>query len=136
MKALRCARLDFVAGTLVENFSAKNLTVAVAEVQPAAANWTLAKVPGSEFEISADTVILATGQVPGSILKHLLPQARLGADGKIWIDPQTGMTSVENIFAAGEVAAVAQGAAGGGSIVEAMTSGKRAAQHIERLLKK
>ncbi len=85
---------------------------------------------GSENKsIEAQTVVLATGRKPNTFIAQHLPQLRLDADGSIWVDAQTGLTSIEKVFAAGNVVT------GAGSVVDAIASGKAAAFKIAEFLK-
>ncbi|HSW43389.1 MAG TPA: FAD-dependent oxidoreductase, partial [Patescibacteria group bacterium] len=81
-------------------------------------------IPGSEFEIELDTLVLAISQRAvldffGSLAPDLTPA------GFIAVDPLTGETSVPGVYAGGDVA-------GGGpaSIVRAASDGKRVAGAI------
>ncbi len=78
--------------------------------------------------IEAQTVILSTGRKPNTFIRQHLPQLRLDEDGSIWVDAQTGLTSIEKIFAAGNVVT------GAGSVVDAIASGKAAAGKIMEFL--
>lgn len=95
-----------------------------------AGKWVLAEVPESEFILSADSVILAQGLRPSTGVLRVVPGLKTTEQGTVWIDPQTRMTSVDKVFAAGDVASAC------GSVVEAMASGKKAAQQIAQYLKK
>ena len=81
-------------------------------------------VPGSEFELSLDTLILAISQTPvlalfGDAQPELTPQGYLATD------PETLATSIPGVYAAGDVSAH-----GPASIVRAAADGKRAAHAI------
>ncbi len=86
---------------------------------------SFAPVPGSEFDLPADTVVVAVGQradapsLAGSRLTRV-------ADGRVRVDPPTGRTGVERVYAGGDVV---RGAA---TIVEACADGRRAAEAICR----
>lgn len=108
VKGLKCERLDFV-----ENPGQQ---------------WDLKPVPGSDFIFEADTIILAHESVPSDAIKRFLPQLQWTDDGNIWIDPETGKTSIDKIFAAGDAVT------GAGTVVDAMLSGKRAASVIDEYL--
>ncbi len=79
--------------------------------------------------IEAQTVILSTGRKPNTFIRQHLPQLKLDDDGSIWVDAQTGLTSIEKVFAAGNVVT------GAGSVVDAIASGKEAAKKILEFLK-
>ena len=86
-------------------------------------------VDGAVF-MEAQTVVLSQGRRPNNSLRRELPQLKWQEDGRIWVDPQTGLTNLENIFAAGNVAT------GAGAVVDAIASGKLAAQKIMEFLSK
>lgn len=83
------------------------------------------KEEGSEHHIDADTVIFATGQ-----WSELTPECglTLGKANSIVVDPKTMATSVEGIFAAGDVTY------GTKSVVQAIASGRDAASAIDKFL--
>ena len=90
-------------------------------------HWQLIPVPDSEFLLEADTVVIAIGHAPNSLL---LKEIKLNDDGSIQIDKETGMTSREGVFACGNVVTNA------GPVVQALASGKKAAQCVEQYLLK
>ncbi len=85
-------------------------------------------VPGSEFRIETDSVIVAVGQSPdfefldGSVVT-------LCKDGGIAIDPDTGQAGAPGVYAGGDAAQ-----AGPESIIAACADGRRAAEAICRQL--
>ncbi len=86
------------------------------------------EIPGSEFEIEADLVLLAMGFV-GPEKKGLLEQAqiKLDARGNIQID-ENYMTSVPKVFAAGD------SHRGASLIVWAIAEGRKCARGIDQFL--
>ncbi len=78
--------------------------------------------------LEAQTVIIANGWRPNDFLKQYLPQLKWDEDGSLWVDAQTGMTSMEKVFGCGSIMTT------GGSVVQAIAGGKRAAQKIGRYL--
>jgi NADPH-dependent glutamate synthase beta subunit-like oxidoreductase len=84
-------------------------------------------VEGSEFTRKADMVILAIGEV--SDLGFLPKEITLNEDGTVWVNPITMETSLQGVFAGGDVVA------GPASVIEAIRDGKRAAVSIENYLK-
>ena len=82
-------------------------------------------IPGSEFIVEADSVILAIGQRPD--LSLLPPDVEVGRRG-IVVDPETMATSREGIFAGGDAVT------GPRNAVEAIAAGHRAAEAIHRYL--
>ncbi len=84
-------------------------------------------IEGSEFEVEADSIIAAVGQEPD--LSWLPDDYPLGiAKGNTLAINEEFTTNLEGIFAAGDVVT------GSSSVVDAMASGKRAAQSVHRFL--
>jgi heterodisulfide reductase subunit A-like polyferredoxin len=84
-------------------------------------------IEGSEFKIWADMAVVAIGNSPTtSIFKDEL---ELNRDGTVKADPETLQTSLPYVFAGGDAVL------GPSSIVQAMGQGRRAAFHIDRLLR-
>lgn len=90
---------------------------------------SLQPVAGEPEFVEAQTVIFSNGRRPNDFLRRDLPLLKWNEDGSLWIDPQTGLTSVEKVFAAGNVTT------GAGAVVDAIASGKLAAQKIMDFLK-
>lgn len=89
---------------------------------------SMAEIPGSEFEIDADLVLLATGFVHpehGEMLQGL--SVDLDRQGNVNVD-ETRMTSVPGVFAAGDMAR------GQSLVVWAIAEGREAAHHMDRYL--
>ncbi len=86
-------------------------------------------IPGSEFKIPADLVLLAMGFV-GPIRTGMIEQlgVKLDARGNVATD-ENSMTSVPGIFAAGDMRR------GQSLIVWAIAEGRRAAQGIDRYIR-
>jgi len=84
-------------------------------------------IEGTEFEVEADSIIAAVGQEPE--LSWLPVGSPLGrtSGNTLTVDEELA-TSVEGVFAAGDVVT------GPSSVVEAMASGKRAAQSVHQFL--
>lgn len=91
--------------------------------------WQITEVPGSEFVLDVDTVIIAVGHNPNSLLSKETPQLKTNKDGTLKVDEKSGATSIPGVFAAGNVRTNA------GPLVEAMASGERAAEEIDAYLK-
>lgn len=89
----------------------------------------LAKVPGSEFTIEADLVLLAMGFVhpekPGIVEQLGL---ELDPRGNIRVDPKTFQTSVPGVFAAGDCQR------GQSLVVWGIADGRKAARGIDMML--
>lgn len=110
VSGLKCIRMDYAEGSKE-------------------GEWELKPVPDSEFIMDVNSVVIAIGHNPNSSLgdKGSYKLKRRG-DGSIWTEDNTGMTSVEGIFAAGNVASNA------GPVVEALASGKKSADTIDKYL--
>ncbi|MBU1163400.1 MAG: FAD-dependent oxidoreductase, partial [Proteobacteria bacterium] len=85
-------------------------------------------IDGSEFEVKTNLVVSAIGQAPdlGCLSKE--PGINTSQKGLVIADPLTGTTSIAGIFAGGDVVS------GPRTVVEAVSSGKRAAIAIDRYL--
>ena len=83
-------------------------------------------LPGSEYRVAVDTVVMAIGQSPNPTVQRATPEL-LTKRGKIVID-ETGQTSLPNIFAGGDVVR------GGATVILAMRDGRVAAEAIDRAL--
>ncbi len=84
--------------------------------------WQLIPVDGSEFTIEADTVILATAASTNAWLGRVIEGLHVDPTGKIGINDLTGMTSIKNVFAVSPL--------NGGSVIDALAAGKKAAHNI------
>ena len=83
---------------------------------------------GSEFTVPVDCVITALGQaVETSFLGSL--GVALGKGGVITIDPATGATNLEGVFAGGDVVT------GPAYVIDAIAAGKKAARSISAYLR-
>jgi len=83
-------------------------------------------VEGTEFVLVCDTVIPAISQLPDLTVLSWTPG---GAGPNIVVDPETRMTSMPGVFAAGDAIS------GRGSVIEAVASGRTAAYEIDRYLR-
>ena len=84
-------------------------------------------VKGSEFDIAADSLIVAIGQ---TVDRQVLPQEIKYTDwGTVSIDPVTRETNIKGVFAGGDVIA------GPANVINVIADGKEAAISIERYLK-
>src|SRR5437762_2444155 len=86
-------------------------------------------IPGTEFEIPCDTVLLALGQAPEtSWLSKEFPEFRVKRWRDIKVDPETYQTVVPKIFIGGDYRTAPT------TIIEAVADGRSAAQQIARFL--
>lgn len=85
-------------------------------------------IENSEFEIDADTVILAIGYIPeAEALKD--KGLVLSKNGTVIVKDKTGSTNLKGVFGGGDVVS------GPLSVIEAIAAGKRAADAIHRYLR-
>ena len=85
-------------------------------------------VEGSEFEIEADTAIIAVGNGPHPLVPQTTPGLDLTRWGNIVADPETGQTSKAGVFAGGDIVT------GAATVIQAMGAGKRAAAAIHEFI--
>ena len=86
-------------------------------------------IPGSEFEIPMDTVVVAIGQGPNPLVTTSTPGLELNKRGNIVADEETLMTSKPGVFAGGDIVT------GAATVILAMGAGKKAASGIHQYLK-
>lgn len=85
-------------------------------------------IEGSEFEMNADTVVLAIGSQPDKSLSDLTPDLKVNQWGNIVADKNC-LTEVPGIFAGGDIVT------GPATVIEAVAAGKRAAESIDRFIR-
>jgi len=85
-------------------------------------------IPGSEFTMPCDLVVVAVGNSPNPLIPRHFPQLEIGRKGNIVVDPETGASSVPGIFAGGDITT------GAATVIEAMGAGKVAARGIDSYL--
>jgi len=85
-------------------------------------------IPGSEFVIPCDVVVVAVGTRANPLLTATCPDLKLNKWGNIIVDDQ-GMTSLPGVFAGGDIV---RGAA---TVILAMGDGKRAAKAMDDYLR-
>ncbi|HHW07775.1 MAG TPA: NADPH-dependent glutamate synthase [Clostridia bacterium] len=86
-------------------------------------------VEGSEFVMDVDTVIMAIGQGPNPLVPTTTEGLATTKRGNIVADEETGQTSLEGVFAGGDIVT------GAATVILAMGAGKKAAQAIDAYLK-
>ncbi len=84
-------------------------------------------IPGSEFELPCDMVVVAIGTRANPILTASAPELKINERGYLLTDAH-GMTSMPGVFAGGDIV---RGAA---TVILAMGDGKRAARAIDAYL--
>jgi len=85
-------------------------------------------IPGSDFVIPCDVVVVAVGTRANPLLTSTCPDLKLNKWGNIIVDDQ-GMTSLPGVFAGGDIV---RGAA---TVILAMGDGKRAAKAMDDYLR-
>ena len=86
-------------------------------------------IPGSEFSVEADTLILAISQEPDVSSLANGNGLKISEWSTIEVDPETFQTNVEGIFAGGDAVS------GPNTVTEAMAHAKVAAQMIDKYVK-
>jgi NADPH-dependent glutamate synthase beta subunit-like oxidoreductase len=84
-------------------------------------------VEGSEFEVAADTVITAVGEVP-DLFALWGEKFATSKKGTLLAHDVSQVTNVAGVFACGDVVS------GPATVIEAIASGQRAARGVERFL--
>ncbi len=85
-------------------------------------------IPGSEFTMDVDTVIIAIGQTPNPIIQRTTDGLQSDPKhGTITVNGE-GKTSLDGVYAGGDVAT------GAATVISAMGAGKRAARAIHEYL--
>jgi glutamate synthase (NADPH/NADH) small chain len=101
--------------------------VALEAVRVELVDRKLVEVPGSEFSIPCDLVLLAMGFV-GPVRQGLLEQLGVALDGRGNVAVRDGQTSVDGVFAAGDMAR------GQSLVVWAIAEGRQVAARVDAYL--
>lgn len=123
------------AEILGEEGYVKGLDLEIMELGEPDASGRRKPVPTGKHEVmDIDTVIVALGTGPNPIIQRSAAQDALNLDcdnkGYIIINAETGKTSIDDIFAGGDVAPT-----GPSTAINAMGAGKKAAKAINEMLK-
>jgi glutamate synthase (NADPH/NADH) small chain len=86
-------------------------------------------IPGSEYQIPADVVVMAIGNGANPLVASSTPGLTVNRWGNIVADPETGKTSKEGVFAGGDIVT------GAATVILAMGAGRKAARAIDAYLK-
>ena len=84
-------------------------------------------IPGSEYTMPVDAVIVAVGNGSNPLIKATTPGLETDAKGHIVAD-ENGQTSLPRVFAGGDIVL------GAATVILAMGEGRKAAAAINRLL--
>jgi len=85
-------------------------------------------VPDSTFVIPTRTVVIAAGYYVDDDITRLAPSLARRRDGTVIVDPATGMTSIEGVFAAGDLVS------GPDLVVTALAAGRRVGAAVHAYL--
>jgi glutamate synthase (NADPH/NADH) small chain len=86
-------------------------------------------IGNSEFDIEVDTVIVSVGVSPNPLIPGVLPDLKISKWGTIVVNPETMQSSVEDIFAGGDIVR------GGATVILAMGDGRMAAAGMHKYVK-
>ena len=87
------------------------------------------EIPGSNFKLEVDTVIMALGTSPNPLIRSTTPGLEANRKGCLMVNEETMQTSREGIYAGGDAVT------GAATVILAMGAGKKAAEHIDQYLK-
>ena len=87
------------------------------------------EIPGSEFELDVDCVIMALGTSPNPLIKDTTKGLEINKKGGIVVN-EDGLTSKNNVYAGGDAVT------GAATVILAMGAGKTAAKAIDEALSK
>ncbi len=85
-------------------------------------------IPGSEFVMAVDTVIMAIGNSPNPLIKQTTPGLVTTKWGTFEVNPDTMETSIPGVYAGGDIVS------GAATVILAMGQGRAAAASINRYL--
>jgi glutamate synthase (NADPH/NADH) small chain len=85
-------------------------------------------IEGSETILEMDAVVCAIGNSPNPLIPSATPGLRVGRKGNIVADEVTGKTSMERVWAGGDVVT------GAATVILAMGAGRKAARSIHEYL--
>jgi glutamate synthase (NADPH/NADH) small chain len=86
-------------------------------------------IEGSNFRTPVDVVVVAIGNSPNPLIPDTTPGLEVAKRGNIVVDPETGKTSKQGVWAAGDIAT------GAATVILAMGGGKIVSRSIDEYLK-
>ncbi len=86
------------------------------------------EIPGSEFQLDVDTVVMALGTNPNPLLRSTTPGLDTNKKGCLIVD-ENEMTTRQGVFAGGDAVT------GAATVILAMGAGKKAAEAIDQYIK-
>ena len=87
------------------------------------------EVPGSEFELEVDAVIMSLGTSPNPLIRSTTPGLDTNKKGCLIADEETMATTREGVYAGGDAVT------GAATVILAMGAGKKAAAAMDKYLK-
>ena len=87
------------------------------------------EVPGSEFELDVDAVIMSLGTSPNPLIRSTTPGLDANRKGCLVADEETMATTREGVYAGGDAVT------GAATVILAMGAGKKAAAAMDKYLK-
>ena len=87
------------------------------------------EVPGSEFELDVDAVIMSLGTSPNPLIRSTTPGLEANRKGCLVADEETMATTREGVYAGGDAVT------GAATVILAMGAGKKAAEAMDKYLK-
>jgi glutamate synthase (NADPH/NADH) small chain len=87
-------------------------------------------IEGSEFTMDVDMAIIAIGTSAQPLIRMSTPDLQVNRRGYIVVDPETGATSKEGVYAGGDIVT------GAATVILAMGAGRRAAAAMHEYLMK
>ena len=88
------------------------------------------EIPGSEFELPVDTVIMSLGTSPNPLIRSTTPGLETNRKGCLIVNEDTMMTTRNQVYAGGDAVT------GAATVILAMGAGKKAAEAIDASLSK
>ncbi|HGE69575.1 TPA: NADPH-dependent glutamate synthase [Candidatus Poribacteria bacterium] len=86
-------------------------------------------IPGSEFEIEIDNLIVAIGTTPNPVITKTTPGLEVQVWGGVVTKDDSGLTSIDDVWAGGDIVS------GAATVISAMGAGKKAAKAIDQYIK-
>ena len=86
------------------------------------------EVPGSEFELEVDAVIMSLGTSPNPLIRSTTPGLDTNKKGCLIADEETMATTREGVYAGGDAVT------GAATVILAMGAGKKAAEAMDKYL--
>ncbi|KJZ90163.1 hypothetical protein ClosIBUN13A_CONTIG247g03955 [Clostridium sp. IBUN13A] len=87
------------------------------------------EIPGSEFVMDVDTVIMSLGTSPNPLISSTTEGLEINKRRCIVAEEETGLTTKEGVYAGGDAVT------GAATVILAMGAGKKAAKAIDEYLK-